>query len=157
MAALGLRCCARAFSSCSEGGYSLSWCAGFSLWQPLLLRSTGSRCAGFSSCGSKALERRLQNAGSAAMAHRPSCSVACGILPDQGSNLCFLHWQVDSQPLRHQGREAPLGYIFKGENKDMRYFPGGPVAETPCSQCRGPRFDPWSGNYRDAVGLTCRN
>ena len=24
--------------------------------------------------------------------------------------------------------------------------PGGPVAKTPCSQCRGPGFDPWSGN-----------
>ena len=27
-----------------------------------------------------------------------------------------------------------------------RDFPGGPVAETICSQCRGPGFDPWSGN-----------
>lgn len=25
-------------------------------------------------------------------------------------------------------------------------FPGGPVAKTPCSLCRRPRFDPWSGN-----------
>ena len=25
-------------------------------------------------------------------------------------------------------------------------FPGGPVAETLHSQCRGPRFDPWSEN-----------
>ena len=25
-------------------------------------------------------------------------------------------------------------------------FPGGPVAKTPQSQCRGPRFHPWSGN-----------
>ena len=25
-------------------------------------------------------------------------------------------------------------------------FPGGPVAKTPCSQCRAPRFKPWSGN-----------
>ena len=25
-------------------------------------------------------------------------------------------------------------------------FPGGPVAKTPHSQCRGPRFDPCSGN-----------
>ena len=25
-------------------------------------------------------------------------------------------------------------------------FPGGPAAKTPCSQCRGPWFDPWSGN-----------
>ena len=51
-----------------------------------MLRSTGSRCA-----------------GSVAVAHRPSCSAACGILPDQGSNLCPLHWQADAQPLRHQG------------------------------------------------------
>ena len=26
-------------------------------------------------------------------------------------------------------------------------FPGGPVAETLCSQCRGHRFNPWLGNY----------
>ena len=25
-------------------------------------------------------------------------------------------------------------------------FPGGPVAKTPRSQCRGPRYNPWSGN-----------
>ena len=25
-------------------------------------------------------------------------------------------------------------------------FPGGPVVKTLCSQCRGPGFDPWSGN-----------
>ena len=34
-----------------SGGYSLLWCAGFSLWWLLLLRSTGSRRTGFSSCG----------------------------------------------------------------------------------------------------------
>ena len=27
----------------------------------------------------------------------------------------------------------------------MRDFPGGPIAETLNSQCRGPTFDPWSG------------
>ena len=37
------------------------------------------------------------------MAHRLSCSAACGLFPDQGSNPCPLHWQADSQPLRHQG------------------------------------------------------
>ena len=26
-------------------------------------------------------------------------------------------------------------------------FPGGPVAETPGSQCRGPGFDPWSETW----------
>ena len=28
----------------------------------------------------------------------------------------------------------------------LRDFPGGPVARTLSSQCRGPRFDPWSGS-----------
>ena len=31
-------------------GYSSLWCAGFSLWWLLLLRSTGSKCVGFNSC-----------------------------------------------------------------------------------------------------------
>ena len=30
--------------------------------------------------------------------------------------------------------------------KSPGYFPGGPVAKTPCSPCRGTGFDPWSGN-----------
>ena len=44
-----------------------------------------------------------QSAGLIAVAHGISCSVACGILPDQGLNPCFLHWQVDSLPLSHPG------------------------------------------------------
>ena len=68
------------------GGHSSSRCAGLSLSWPLLLWSTGSRPA-----------------GSVIVAHGPSCSAACGIFPDQGSNPCPLHWQADSQPLRHQG------------------------------------------------------
>ena len=71
-------------------GHSSSRCAGLSLSRPLLLRSTGSR-----------------RASSIIVAHRPSCSMACGIFPDQGSNPCPLHRQEDSQPLRHQG--SPVG------------------------------------------------
>ena len=37
-------------------GCSSLWCASFSLWWLLLLRSTGSRHAGFSSCSTWALE-----------------------------------------------------------------------------------------------------
>ena len=70
----------------ASGGRSSLRCAGLSLSRPLLLRSTGSR-----------------RAGSVVVAHGPSCSAACGILPDQGTNPCPLHWQADSQPLRHQG------------------------------------------------------
>ena len=47
-------------------GYSSLWCEGFSLLWLLLLRSTGSRRAGFSSCASRALERRLSSCGSRA-------------------------------------------------------------------------------------------
>ena len=32
-----------------------------------------------------------------------SCLAACGILLDQGSNPCILHWQVDSLPRSQQG------------------------------------------------------
>ena len=49
-----------------SGGYSLLRCAGFLLEWLLLLRSTGSRRAGFSSCGSRALERRISNCGARA-------------------------------------------------------------------------------------------
>ena len=71
-------------------GLSSSQCAGLSLSRPLLLRSTGSR-----------------RASSVVVAHGLSCSAARGIFPDQGSNLCPLHWQADSQPLRHQGSPGP--------------------------------------------------
>ena len=37
-----------------SGGYSSLRCVGFSLQWLLLLRSTGSRCAGFSNCGTQA-------------------------------------------------------------------------------------------------------
>ena len=37
------------------------------------------------------------------LAHRLSSSAACGIFPDQGANLCPLHWQADSYALDHQG------------------------------------------------------
>ena len=53
-------------------GYSSLPCTGFSLKWLLLLRSSGSRCVGFSSCGSRALERRLsswQRTGLAALRH----------------------------------------------------------------------------------------
>ena len=59
----------------ASGGHSSSRCAGLSLSRPPPLRSTGSR-----------------RAGSVIVAHGPSCSTACGIFPDQGSNPCPLHW-----------------------------------------------------------------
>ena len=47
-------------------GYTSLRCVSFSLWWLLLLQSMGSRHAGFSSCGSQALERRLSSCGARA-------------------------------------------------------------------------------------------
>ena len=82
----------RLFSSCSEQGP---------------LSTSGARaphCGGLSCCGARALGRAgsvlvapgLCSTGSVAAAHGLSSSVACGILPDRGSNLCLLRWQADS-------------------------------------------------------------
>ena len=68
LSALGLRCCTRAFSSCGKWGYSLLWCSGFLLRWLLLLRSAGSRRAGFSSCGTWA--QQLWLAGSRTQAQQ---------------------------------------------------------------------------------------
>ena len=61
-----------------SGGYSLLWCAAFSLWRLLLLRNMGSRRMGFSSCGS-----RLSSCGSRALEHRlSSCGARAQLLHD---------------------------------------------------------------------------
>ena len=46
---------------------------------------------GFCSCGSW-----FQSTGSVFVGHGFSCSVACGIFMEQGSDSGILHWQVDS-------------------------------------------------------------
>ena len=60
-------------SSLLPMGFLQLRCAGLSLQWLLLMRSTGS----------------------VVVAHGLSCPVACAIFPDQGSNPCLLHCQVD--------------------------------------------------------------
>ena len=83
-AALGL-CCRTAFSSCREQG--------------LLFVAV---CRLLLALASLVAEHRLQSADSVVVALGLSCPETCGIFPDQGLNLCPLHWQADSQPLGHQ-------------------------------------------------------
>ena len=66
-AALGLHCCAQAFSSCPEQGLLFTVVHGLLLTAPFLLRGTGSRLAGSSSCRMQAQQLRL--AGSGAVPH----------------------------------------------------------------------------------------
>ena len=91
--------CTPAFSSCLPySGVTLQlWCsASHCLWF-LVLQSVSSRARGLST-----------------VVHRLSHSATCGIFPDQGSNPCPLHWQVDSLPLSHQGspRGIDLNQLF---------------------------------------------
>ena len=37
------------------------------------------------------------------------------------------------------------GFLKSHHKSYCWHFPGGPIAKTPCSQCRGPGFDPYSG------------
>ena len=107
LAALCLPCCTWAFSSYSEWGLLfVAGCVGFSLRWLLLFWGHWLQVHGLQQLWhavSVDVARGLQTAGSVVVAHRLSCSMACGIFPDQGSNPCSLHWQVDSQPLCHQG------------------------------------------------------
>ena len=91
-------------------GYSSLWCAGFSL-QRLV-----AECW-FQVCGLAVVEYRLQvcglellqHSGSAVVVHGFSCFVACGIFPDQGLNLCPLHWHHCTNGLVDHWSTVPPG------------------------------------------------
>ena len=59
------------------------------------------------------------------------------VQPGQNSWTPFLDRGEGSQ---RQGENHLIINVIKGD------FPGGPVAKTPCSECRGPGFALWSGN-----------
>ena len=67
-------------------------------------------CGGFSRCRARALGVRAQELWHMGL----GCPMACGIFPEQGSNLFSLHWQADSYPLEHQGvlHALSLSYLL---------------------------------------------
>ena len=98
-------------SICGEQGLLLSCivqashCGGASHWgaQAYGMQAPLAGARGPRSRGSRAPEHRLRSCGKGL-----SCSAVSGIFPDQGLNLCFLHWQVDSLSLSHQGSPEKL-------------------------------------------------
>ena len=67
------------------------------------------------------------------------------------------HWQqpfigytktkdMPGKPKSHATPTPPMSPSELYLQKPVWDFPAGPVAKTPCSQCRGPWFDPWSGD-----------
>ena len=111
---LGLRYCV-GFSLVAESEGSSRVAVPGLLWWLLLLCSRGSKAHGLRSLaaagGLSVVAPRLQSTGSVVVAHRLSCSVACGIFPDQGLNPSLPHWQVDFLSLSHQGSLRPLYLI----------------------------------------------
>ena len=102
----------RLSSSCREWGplsgcgAQASHCGGVSCCRA---RLSGAWAAGVAAPGLRAQAQWL-------VAHGPSCSAACGIVPNQGSNPHPLHWQADYLPLSHQGN--PRVAVLKVESVD---------------------------------------
>ena len=111
LTALGLCCCVWAFSSCGKWGLLFIAVRGLLTAVASLVAERGLQAHGLQqlwhagsvvvahglqSTGSVVVVHGLQSAGSVVVAHGLSCSVACGIFPDQGLNPCLLHWHVDS-------------------------------------------------------------
>ena len=90
---MSLRFRARAFSSCDERGSLFITVHG-----PLTVAA------------SPVVEHRLQMHRLSSCGSRAQPLRGMWVFPDQGSNPCPLHWQADSQPLRHQG--SPIVFLF---------------------------------------------
>ena len=103
LAMLGLCCCVGSSLVVVSGDHSSLWSVGFSL--PAVASLVGEHTL----WGTHASV--LVASG---FVHGLSSSAACGILPNQGSNPCLLHWQGDSLPLSHQGRPC-LHFIILGQ------------------------------------------
>ena len=91
LAVLGLHCCARAFSSCGKRG-------------PLFIAVRGP----LTIVASLVAEHRLQTRRLSSCGSRAQLLHGMWDPPRPGPNPCPLHWQADSQPLRHQGSPSVL-------------------------------------------------
>ena len=103
----------------------------------LLLATLGlHRCSLAVVCGPliaaapSAAEQQLEGPqASVAVARGLSRPAACGIFPDQGSNPCPWHWQVDSSPPDRQGSPGLL--LLTG---GITLPALGPASPQPCPQ-----------------------
>ena len=105
LAVLGLCCCEDFCLVVVNGGYSL-----VEVHRLLPVASLVAEHELQIRPASVVVAHGLQSTGSTVVVHRLTCSPACGIFPNQGSNQCLLHWQVDSLPLSHQG--SPCNFLF---------------------------------------------
>ena len=103
---LNCLCCYMGFSLVVAGG----GCLLVVLHRILIAVASRSGAQVCSVQGSGIAAPTLWSTDSVAVAHGLSCSAAFGILLDQGSNPCLLHWQADSLPLDYH--VIPWGWTF---------------------------------------------
>ena len=126
----GLCCCMRAFSSRRKRELLIA-VHGLPLAVAFLVvehRLWGERASVVAVPG-------LPSTGSLVVRHELSCSEACGIFLDQGSNPCLLHRQADSLPLSHQG--SPKG-VYTDQLQGSQALCSCPLPPRPqTAHCRG--------------------
>ena len=96
---------------------------------PLQLQCAGFSFSDFSCCRTPALASgasvvvnpRLWSTGSIVV-HGLSCSPVRGILLDQGSSLCLLHWQAESLQLRDQTSPRKVLLIAMIRRPNLMWF-----------------------------------
>ena len=116
MAVLGLCCCAGFSLVEMSRGYSTDAMLRLLIAVVSLVAKHGLQGA----LASVVVASRLQNTGSIVVAKGLSCSMACGIFPDQGLNLCLPYWQADSLPLNHQG--SPISWSLSIHLKYIHFL-----------------------------------
>ena len=111
---LGLCCCVRLSLGAVSGSYAPVVVCRLLLAVASLVAERGLDGAGLQSLwhvGSVAVAHGLWSAQAAVVGVCGlRCAEACVLFPQQGSNLCLLPWQVDSQPRDHQ--RSPQNVIF---------------------------------------------
>ena len=81
--------------------------------------------------------------GSPVVKTLPSNARGADLIPGWGAKIPHALWPKN-QNIKHKQYCNKFNKDLKnGPHQD---FPGGTVVKTLRSQCRGPRFDPWSGN-----------
>ena len=116
-----------------------SHCSGFSGY-----RAPALEHAGFSSCGSRALEHKLRSCGPQHVGCVIRCSIACGIFSNQQSKPRLLHWQEDSLPLSYQGSPAAAAAAKSLQSRPTLTIPWTAAHQAPLSM-GFPRQQYWSG------------
>ena len=116
---------------------------------PLSLQSVGSGAQ-----GSVAVVRGLQSASSTVVPYGFSCSTACRIFPDQGSNSCLLHWQEPPGKPPKPGSAFPvLHYLCKACSWEP--FPV-KLQHTHCCLSLSPEHPTWDTDLSHSLWWSCR-